>query len=99
MKKKFCIDHMKEILYSVNPDFNLTEETIKENVKASENYKNDIKLICTKVIKDVYVHHAKFFFHITCFADVRKRYKNLVYLLKKKNENPKSLTKLEKQQL
>ena len=98
-ERKMTNDQMKKILYSVNPDFNLTEETIKENVKASENYKNDIKLISTKLIKDVYVHHAKFFFHITCFADVRKRYKNLVYLLKKNNEDKKSLTKLEKKQL
>ena len=98
-ERRMTLDQMQKILYSVNPDFNLTKETINENVIASQNYKNDINLISTKLIKDIYVHHAKFFFHITSFADVQKRYKNLVHLLKKNNKDKKSLTKIEKKQM
>ena len=45
------------------------------------------------------ISSVKFFFHITCFADVQKRYKNLVHLLKKNNKDKKSLTKIEKKQM
>ena len=39
------------------------------------------------------------FFEITSFADIQKRYKNLIHLLKKNNEDKKSLTKIEKKQM
>ena len=44
---------MRTILFGVNPDSNLCEENLKANVFSSQNYKNAINLICTKLIKDI----------------------------------------------
>ena len=96
---------MRAILFSINQDSNLSDDTnlsdenVEANVRTSENQKNAFNVICTKVIEDILVHHGKPFFGTDTFSGLRKHYKKLAVLLKRHNDDPKSLSKIEKTQM